>query len=218
MKLLLLHGPAISSSRAQLISIKQKFNVNDVVVFEQGADLEDIAGNLVSTSLFPQERLVILENPPADFIFHFSLFTFHFSLVLWFDHELPKAKLLEYTKIGAQVFYFPESKEITGFPFLDLLANKDNRAFLEMEKLKKTGFDIFYLLTMSYYLLRNLVTTPKNAPQFVKDKLQRQRKNFDLERITKLYKSLIEIEFKLKKGLLEQSQAEFLLVNQFTEN
>ncbi len=89
------------------------------------------------------------------------------------------------------------------------------RAFLEMDKLKKGGFDIFYLLTMSYYLLRNLVTTPKNVPQFVKDKLQRQRKNFDLGQITNNYKSLIEIEFKIKSGLLEQPQAEFYLINRF---
>ncbi|MBI2338144.1 hypothetical protein HYU95_03075 [Candidatus Daviesbacteria bacterium] len=68
---------------------------------------------------------------------------------------------------------------------------------------------------MSFYLLRNLAVTSKKAPQFVKDKLQRQRKNFSLEKVISLYKEVLEIDFKIKSGLLEKPQAEFLLVNKF---
>lgn len=188
------------------------------MVFDQGADFADIANNLTSSSLFPQERLVIWENPTDNLQFTICNLQFAGTLILWFDYELPKSKVLEYTKLGAQILYFPESKEITVFPFLDLLANNSQKAFLELEKLKKGGFDIFYLLTMSSYLLRNLVATPNNVPQFVKDKLQRQRKNFNLEQITSIYKSMIEIEFKIKSGLLDQTQAEFLLINEFMEH
>ena len=119
-------------------------------------------------------------------------------------------------KEKGEVLFFPEAREVSVFPLLDYLANKDNKAFLEIKKLKNAGYDIFYFITMTFYLLRNLVATPKTAQQFVKDKLIRQRKNFSLERLTNLYKEILEIDFKIKSGLLEKDQAEFLLVNKFT--
>ena len=67
MKVLLLHGPAKVASRKKLVGLKQKFDPNNVVVFEEGSSSKDITDNLVSTSLFADERLVILENPPEDF-------------------------------------------------------------------------------------------------------------------------------------------------------
>ena len=119
---------------------------------------------------------------------------------------------------GFEVMFFPEGKEVSIFPFLDLLAAKDKKAFLELQKLKDGGFDIYYFLTMTFYLLRNLVATPKRAPDFVRTKLQRQRKNFTEAKITQLYKDLLEIDFKIKSGLMEIPQAEFLLINRFLEH
>lgn len=216
---LLLHGPAISSSRRALQEIKNKFHADNVVVFEKGEDLSVILTNLQSVSLFEGERLVVVENPLEGMTSlgnEVAANSAH-ALILWFDHEIDIKKWL-----GFKIEFFPEVKEVSVFTFLDLLAFGDKRAFLEMEKLKKAGlstgrqgFDIFYFLTMVYYLLRSLAVTPKNAKPFMRDKLQRQRKNFSLERIEKLYGEILEIEFKIKSGLLEKPQAEFLLVNKF---
>lgn len=215
MKLLLVHGSAKVASRKKLIETKQKFDPNNVVVFEEGADSQAILGNLSSSSLFSDERLVILENPSADFT-DYTLYPNPYTLLLWFDHEVsPKKPILEWVKKNGQILFFPEAKEISVFPFLDYLAAKDKKAFLELQKLKMAGFEIQYFITMVFYLLRNLVATPKTVPHFVRDKLHRQRKNFDLEKITNLYKNIIEIDFKIKSGLLEKDQAEFLLVNKF---
>lgn len=225
MKLLLLHGPAINSSRNKLKELRNKFPSDSVMVFEKGEDMGAILTNLQSNSLFEEERLVIVENAPEDFI-NYTLYPKSDSsqaslipctLALWFDHELSlKKSVLEWVKKArGEIFFFPEAREVSVFPFLDYLTVKDQKAFLELQKLKEAGFDIQYLITMVFYLLRNLAVTPKNAPQFVKDKLVRQRKNFDLEKITKLYRDIIEIDFKIKSGLLENSQAEFLLVNRF---
>ena len=52
MKLLILHGPAITSSRKKLINIKEKFSPNDVVIFEKGADPEDVLAVLQTVSMF----------------------------------------------------------------------------------------------------------------------------------------------------------------------
>lgn len=216
MNLLLLHGSAKAASRKKLIEIKQKFDQNNVVVFEEGTDLQTILGSLATPSLFSDERLIILENPSEDFT-NYLLPTTNYQLILWFDHEVSSKKpIMEWVKKAkGELLYFPEAKEVSVFPFLDYLAAKDKKAFLELNKLKNAGFDNQYFITMVFYLLRNLVSTPKTAPQFVKDKLIRQRKNFSLEKITSLYKEIIEIDFKIKSGNLEKSQAEFLLVNKF---
>ncbi|MBI4009329.1 hypothetical protein HY357_03780 [Candidatus Roizmanbacteria bacterium] len=216
MKLLLLHGPAKDASRKKLIEIKQQFDNNNVVVYEEGFDMQTVLGSLATPSLFSKPQLMILENPLEDIVFDSSLITYHSSLILWFDHELSEKKpIMEWVKKNGQVLFFPEAKEISIFPFLDYLAFKDQRAFLELNKLKKSGIDIQYYITMIFYLLRNLVATPKGARPFVREKLQRQRKNFSLEKITGLYKQVLEIDFKIKSGLLEKDHAEFLLVNLF---
>ena len=71
---------------------------------------------------------------------------------------------------------------------------------------------------MIFYLLRSLAITPKNAPEFVKRKLAKQRENFPLEKVKDLYKFVIETDFKIKKGLMGVDQVEFLLVNRFIDS
>lgn len=216
LKALLLHGPGIKASRIKLQELRSKFHPDNVVVFEEGAASMDIADNLVSTSLFSDERLVILENPPEDFVLatNYELPT---TLLLWFDHEIgEKKEVMKWIKENkGESLFFPESKEISIFPFLDLLAQGNMKAFLEMKKLKDARYDIFYFNTMTLYLLRNLVATPKTALPFVKEKLKKQRIRFNQQNLTNLYKNILELDFKLKSGLIESQQAEFLLVNQF---
>lgn len=218
MTLLLLHGPAIEASRRKLQDLRKKFNPETIVVFEEGTDLQVIKGSLVTSPLFSDQQLIIVENPAED-LAHYTLYPksdssqaslILYTLILWFDHEVDTKKWS-----GFKPLFFPEAKEVSVFPFLDYLAAKDKKAFLEIEKLKTAGFDIHYLLTMAFYLLRSLAVTPKTAPDFVRRKLAKQRAKFSLEDIKGLYKDLLEIDFKLKSGLLEKPQAEFLLVNKF---
>lgn len=207
---LLLHGPAKSASRNKLVELKRRLDQNSVVVYEEGTDLQIIKGSLVTSSLFSDQQLIVLENPPEE-LANYTIFPIPYTLILWFDHEIDTKKWP-----GFEALFFPEAKEVSVFPFLDFLAAKDQKAFLEMEKLKNAGFDVHYCLTMVFYLLRNLIATPKNAPDFVRKKLARQRTRFNREDIKSLYKDLLEIDFKLKSGLLEKPQAEFMLVNKFT--
>lgn len=231
MKLLLLHGAAINSSRAKLSSLKKGFDPFDIVVYEKGFDVNQVLGSLLTLPFLSNDRLIILENPPEDFAPH-TLNTIPRTLILWFDHEVSEKKpVMEWVKDKGQVLYFEESKEVSVFPFLDYLADQDKKAFLEVDKLKRVGFDIQYLITMVFYLLRNLVTTPKKAPEFVRKKLAKQKERFELEDIKNLYnatryktrsdiiasyyKDILEIDFKIKSGLLEKDQAEVLLINLF---
>lgn len=217
MKVILLHGAAIVSSRKKLIDLKNKFDQNSILVFGEGSDFEDIKNNLVATPLFSSDRLVVLENPPEDFTFDSSGSFDSLTLVFWFDHEISDKKpiLAWVKKLKGEIFYFPESKEISVFPLLDYLATGDKKAFLEINKLKNAGFDIFYFITMVFYLLRNMVATKENAPQFVQSKFQKQRARFTKEDLERLYKDILEFDFKIKSGFIETKQAEFFLVSKF---
>lgn len=210
-KLLLLHGPAIEASRRKLQELRKKFNADNIIVFDEKTDQQQILTNLQSQSLFDNERLVIIENSAESLKLPTDINKLT-TLILWFDHKVDKKEWP-----GFEESFFPEGREVSVFPFLDLLAAKDYKAFLEIEKLKAGGFDIHYFLTMVFYLLRNLVVTPKTAPSFVKQKLEKQRSRFGKEKLIDLYKDILEIDFKLKSGLMEKPQAEFLLVQKFTD-
>ncbi len=222
MKLLLLHGPATNSSRTKLLEIKKKFDPENVIVFEKGADPKNILDTLVATPLFGENKLVLIENPAEDLPLPTTMNHLPYTMVLWFDHEIDP-------KIKGEVLFFPEAKEVSIFPFLDYLGNRDKKAFLQMDKLKKAplrpfnkaqgfagqGSDTQYIITMIFYLLRNLVYTPKSAKDFVKKKNAKMRANFSQQELVDLYKFVLETDFKLKSGLMESEQAEFSLVNLF---
>lgn len=216
MKLLLLHGPAISSSRKKLLDLKEKFDPSSIIVFDPTTPSGQVLASLQTMSMFGEERLVVIENPPDDLLLDFPLPTSHFPLLaLWFDHEIdPKKYLVSRSGPKAEVMFFPEGKEVSVFPFLDLLANKNPKAFLEMDKLKK-AYGSQYVITMVFYMLRSLVY-PAKSSEWVKKKAARQRANFTDEDIKNLYKFILEVDFKVKKGLMEPDHAEFLLVNRFT--
>lgn len=223
MKVALLHGPAIVSSRQKLSEIKCQFLPTEVIVFEKGSSPQEIVLAAKSGSLFSKRRLLIVENPSSDLSLK-GIDDPNLTLVLWFDHEVDAKKWLAsrqsrrqalQNRPASKVYLFPEAKEVSVFPFLDFLANSDKQAFPEMVKLKGAGFESQYFITMVFYLLRSLVATPKNAPHFVRNKLQRQRANFTLEDIKNFYHFVLIIDFKIKSGLLEETQAEVLLVNRF---
>lgn len=218
MKLHLLHGPGRTGSRKKLLDLKQKFDPNNVVVFEGDINNQEVSSLLATLPMFSDERVIILENPDENFVLDSSLITHHSSLILWFDHEVSEKKpIMEWVrKNNGQILHFPESKEISVFPFLDYLGNRDKRAFWEMDKLKKAHYDSQYLITMIFYLLRNLIYTPETAKDFVKKKNSKMRDNFSREELVNLYKFILETDFKIKSGLIDEAQAEFMLVKEFT--
>lgn len=219
MKLLVLHGPATNSSRQKLLEIKKSFDSDNIVVFEKDSSNKGILENLQTIPMFDGERLVIVENS-ADDLFP-KLLTIHnkqslrpdglelLTVILWFDHEV------DITDKNTQVFFFPEAREVSVFPLLRLLGSRSPEAFSQLDKLKKANYDNQYFITMILYLLRNLISTPKKATHFVRQNNERMTKNFSKDELVTLYKNILEIDFKIKKGLMESLQAEFSMVNSF---
>src|SRR3990167_3249677 len=91
MKPQILHGPVVASSRKKLSEIKQKFSDN-VVVFEKGSDPKVILAELQTVSIFEDNRLVVVENPPVEFLENVLRITYRVSLVFWFDKEIDVKK------------------------------------------------------------------------------------------------------------------------------
>lgn len=183
-----------------------------MVVFEKGSEISEILTNLQSVAMFEGERLIIWENSPEEVLkdLPHTPYPIPHTLVLWFDHEVKQLPEKDF-----EILFFPEAKEVSVFPFLDMLAAGRKEAYLELKKLKDGGYDIQYIITMIFYLLRSLAVTPKNAPPFVKNKLSKQRERFKEGELIGLYRFILETDFKIKSGLLEPTQAEFLLVNKF---
>lgn len=201
MKLLLLHGPAITESRKKLSEIKKGFLSDNIVVLENPTEAE-IIENLYSLSLLSDNRLYIFENPPHDFK-KIPINT-TLTVVFWFDNQLKDATEIIWAvkENKGQVIFFAAKKEITAFPFIDALGFKDKNAFVQLQKLKDAGYDSQYIISMVFYLLRSLAVGNK-----------KQRQNFN--DILALYRFVLETDYKIKNGLIEPAQAEFMLVNRF---
>lgn len=215
MKLQLLHGAAVNNSRNKLLSIRKNFESDNVITFDNQSKAEEVLGEIMTMSLLSEQRLIIWENPPKGIKVAENP---NLTLVLWFDTEIdPKDYLTSRIESAAEVFFFPEEKEASIFPLLDALGSREKKAFFELEKRNRTSpNDTQYILTMVFYLLRSLAVTPKLAKDFIKRKNETMRKNFSKQELINLYRSVIEIDFKIKSGLLEIPQAEFSLVNLFT--
>ncbi len=213
MRVLLLHGPGEVGSRKKLAALKDTFNGE---IRTCGSQITQIELNdlLSQQSLFSEKRLVILENPPESLKIEKEGDA---DLIIWISKDIDERRSLfkSLKEIKAEVTNFPEAREVSVFPFLDSLAEGKKEAFLELKKLNNGGFDTQYYITMIFYMLRSLVVTPKNAPPFVKNKLQKQRSRFTQDKLKEFYKYILEIDFKIKSGLIENDQAQFLLVNKF---
>lgn len=214
MKLHLLHGPAISQSRLKLSELKKNFTLENTVTFEDPTSGQ-IMETVPAVPLIANKRLYIFENPAEDLDLENVRADDDLTVVFWFDHQLDEKKAtFQFVKTShGQIVFFPESKEITAFPFIDALGYKNKRAYLELQKLKEVGYEIQYIVTMIFYLLRSLTVDNQKAPSFVQKKTAKQRQNFS--DLPGLYRFVLETDYKIKKGLLEPDQAEFLLVNQF---
>jgi hypothetical protein len=216
-RVLLLHGPGEVSSRKKLIELKNQFN-GESFIFEGDINEGVLRDSLSQKSLFAENRLIILENPSETLNLKPLNTEGNVSLVIWLAKEIAKTKPLfkSLDNLKAEILFFPEGKETSVFPFLDMLADGKKEALREMKRIEKQ-FDFHYLIVMIFYLLRQLIYLPKTSPPFVQKKVQRQRERFPLEKITSLYKEFLVLNYKVNSGLIEPKQAIFLATLKFTD-
>lgn len=219
MKLLLLHGLGIISSRRFLSSLKGQFESHAITIFDKQVTFSDLQAECQGISLFSEKRLIVVENPPPNLAGENLAIDNTITLVFWCNTELTsKSELLQFVKQNrGEIKLFSEAKEMSVFPLLDLLGSRNNKAFIELQKLKEEKIDFQYILTMMFYLLRTFIQPPAKAPDFIKRKIAKQRELFGGEEITNIYRSLIDLDYRIKSGLIEKNHAEFLAIQLFLQ-
>ena len=126
------------------------------------------------------------------------------------EKSSPILKKLSDTKV--EIFVFNDIEQNTIFPFLDMLGSKSKSSLKEFEK----NYNLFaaqYLLTMLAYFLRRMIQKPKSTSSFMLQKLESQKKNFPKDKIRLLYKEIIETDFKIKQGLIDEKLGMTILIN-----
>lgn len=207
----LFHGPGKLGMLNRISQIRKNFE-GEIREISGKAAWNEIKLELQTTDLFSDKRLVIVEDPteidltslPDDLI-----------LILKFSKTLASnSVLLKNLPKGVVVESFPEEKETSIFPLLDFLSEKNPKALLELEShLDEWGGQ--YVITMLFYMLRRFILPAKNLPPFVLRKMEVQRKNFSLEKIKYFYKEILETDFKIKQGLIEEKIGLYLLAEKF---
>lgn len=213
MKLILMHGSAVDAILKKTAQIKKEF---DPLSITEGLDKSANIDSF-SQSLFSEKRLIVLDNPDLKTIEQATIIADpQITVLIKFLKPLEKSSPI-YKKIielKGEVLVFDESQEISIFPFLDMLGNLNKSSFKEFEKVY-SEFGGQYILVMLAYFLRRMIQKPKSVSSFMQQKLAAQKKNFDLEKIKSLYKELIETDFKIKQGLIEEKLGVTMLVQKF---
>lgn len=209
MKLILVHGNFQDALLKKVSQIKGGFDPLSVTQISG-----ETGSNLSSPSMFSEERLVILENPDLNSVEKILKEKSEYLTVLVkFSKSLDKSSAILKNVAAArgEIFSFEEGNQASIFPFLDMLGTRNSNAFKEFEK-NYQEFGGQYLLTMIAYFLRRMTAKPKSGSDFMRQKIETQKRNFSLGKIRELYKEIIETDFKIKRGLIEERLGVTLLV------
>lgn len=205
MYLVLYHGPGVSGMSSELNKIKKEFDPSSITeLYSKTDSLESLKLEALSQSLFSEQRLLILSDfldldveklPDLD----------NLTIILKFSKTLRENSLLikQTLKRGGKVAFFPEGKETSIFPFLDLLAERNPKAYTHLDKLFKE-FGSQYILVMIIFMLRRFVVSPKQMPDFALRRFNIQKNNMSLQRVKDLYRRVLETDFKIKSGLVDE--------------
>ncbi len=210
MKLILLQGDLKIAVENKLSEIKKNFDNLSITEMSDSFNPQVSSG-----SLFSQNRLVILENPDLKSVEKaLEESDPSLTIVLKFSKFLDKSSpvLKKLSQVEAEIIAFNVIDQNTIFPFLDMLGSKNKSSLKEFEK-NYNQFTAQYLLTMLAYFLRRMVQKPKSASSFMLQKLNSQKKNFPKDKIRLLFKEVIETDFKIKQGLIDEKLGLTILIN-----
>jgi len=210
MKLILIHGSLQDSALKKVSALKKDYD--PLSVTEIGT--ADSGFNLASPGLFSETRLVILENPDLKTVEKAAKQTDpNLTVLIKFNKSLEKASpiLKKILQAKGEVYEFNENNQTSIFPLLDMLGTKNKNSFKEFEK-NYAEFGGQYLLTMLAYFLRRMIQKPKSGSDFMRQKIESQKRNFPQNQIVKLYREIIKTDFKIKQGLVEEHLGVTMLV------
>lgn len=215
MKLIVLHGTGLVSINNKVEEYKKKFNsVSIIEINGKETNWNKTVIALSNSSLFSEDRLVILEEFPESITIEELPADDSLTVIIKFKKQLTKTSqvLRQAGEKKAQINLFNEEQDTQIFPFLDLLAEKRTTVFSQIDSLIGE-YESSYLLTMIYYLYRRLQLPSRNVPDFVKKKIERQKNNFSPNELKRLHKLTLETEYKIKTGRIEAKTGVTLLIH-----
>jgi DNA polymerase III delta subunit len=190
----------------KIMELKKSFAREAITEIDgKNTPIEQIIVQLSSTSLFSEKRLVILDNADEKIDLKLLPENEDVTLVFRFPKVLPASSRLLKQAAGfkVKVHQITEQEEASIFPLIDLLADKNPRAISEVDyRIDEHGGQ--YILTMIFYMLRRMVQKNNKLPSFVQRKIESQKRNFPLEKIKELYRDVLETDFKIKSGKIDE--------------
>lgn len=219
MNLIVLHGNGLVGISNRLLAIKKEFDKDSVQeISVKKVEMGKVLAEISTPQLFSDKRLVILEDIEDKINVEQLPEDDQLTLVLRFNKSIPKNSSLLKQAVNkkAQVIELTEKEESNIFPFLDGLVEKKSNSLKELEVLYEQ-FGSQYILTMIYFQLRKLATSPKNLPPFVLKKIAAQKQNFNQAKLVKVYRKVLETDFKIKQGLLEERIGLTILAKSFID-
>src|SRR5258708_23936484 len=153
--LILLHGNGQVAISQKLSELKKEFDLLAIVSFNgKEHEFSQALMAINSGQLFSNKRLVVLEDFDEKVIDLSNLpEDNNLTIILKFPKALAvtSSVLKTATQAKAQIINLNEEQEQSIFPFLDLLADKNDQALDKFDKLMdKYGSQ--YLLTMIFYM------------------------------------------------------------------
>ncbi len=214
MTLILIHGNSLLGIFNKLAQIKKSFNKFSISELDYKDLGSRVSFDFNTPQLFAEQRLVIIGNIENDF--NFELLPKdnpEITVVVFITKLLPSSSkiLKQAMALKAEIIPINEKEDSSIFPFLDKLAEKNPSSLVDFEKLYK-NYGSQYLLTMIFYMFRRFILIPKNLPPFVITKLKKQKNNFTEDKIKNLYYQSLELDFKIKNGLVEEKTGFTLLI------
>ncbi len=204
---MILHGENTVASRWELDRLRSEFSGEVVELEGKNLTATDFIQATESQSLFGSARLVIVENYLAGKkSLEVPLSDLSAEVVFWEEKELSKTlleKILqEQPKTAVRIFKI----EPVIFKLTDsLLAGKGKQAVLLFrECLKNEEPEYIFIMIIRQFRLMQFYD---NLPTWQKEKVSRQAKTFGPEKLSAIYRRLLEIDYKHKTSQLPGSLA-----------
>ncbi|MBL7159044.1 hypothetical protein ISS85_01055 [Candidatus Microgenomates bacterium] len=228
----ILHGDHLLASRKALEVMKKTAEKKEVISFDgKKVTLTDLKQALEARSLFGQEKLAIVENLISlkyssiktqeqvkrtfDYL---KALPSNTELILWEKKKIDGRRLISFKNAKIQLFQTPAII----FKFLESIQPNNQESMLSLfENCAKTGPVelIFYMIVRQFRLLLLVKDLGKEGVRMAPwqyARLTNQANCFTLEKLLKIYKKLLKIDYQQKTGQLVfdlKKTIELLLVN-----
>lgn len=204
----LLHGDDVVSSRKTVSELTVGFQITSLD--GKSVSVATLEENLVSTSLFDEKKVVVVENllsknsKKKDFVKFLNSFESDVLLILWEDKKLLKTTTNTLKKAVIRDFLLPQNY----FQFLDSFAPGNSKRLYSMyhELLKTmTAEQVFYSLLKRLRLLTVISSggtigeLSKMAP-WQQGKLNQQVRLWPQSKLSIFYAQFSQLEIRMKSG------------------